>query len=95
MSRAQAFCWHKMFSEGRIIVEDEQHSGQPSTTQTGDNTALVRERVQSDHRLTVKMIADEMNTNQNTVCLIMTEELGMRKICAKTVPRNLTEQQHS
>jgi len=27
MSRAQAFRWHKMFPEGRTIVEDEQHSG--------------------------------------------------------------------
>jgi len=32
MSRAQAFCWHKMFSEGRTIVEDEQRSRRPSTT---------------------------------------------------------------
>jgi len=41
MSRAQAFHWHKMFSEGRTIVEDEQHSGRPSTTRTSDNTARV------------------------------------------------------
>jgi len=27
MSRAQAFRWHKMYSEGRTIVEDEQRSG--------------------------------------------------------------------
>jgi len=27
VSRAQAFSWHKMFSEGRTIVEDEQLSG--------------------------------------------------------------------
>ena len=27
MSRAQAFRWHKMFSEGRTIVEDEQRGG--------------------------------------------------------------------
>jgi len=26
MSKAQAFHWHKMFSEGRNIVEDEQRS---------------------------------------------------------------------
>jgi len=38
MSRAQAFRWRKMFSEGRTIVEDEQHSGRPSTTRTSDNT---------------------------------------------------------
>jgi len=93
MSRAQAFRWHKMFSEGRTIVEDEQRSGQPSTTQTSDNTAQVRELVRSDRRLTVNMIADEVNVNREAVHRILTEELGMRKICAKMVPRNLTQQQ--
>ena len=27
MSKAQAFRWQKMFSEGRILLEDEQRSG--------------------------------------------------------------------
>jgi len=31
--------------------------------------------------------------NRETDRLILTEGLGMRKICAKMVPRNLTEQQ--
>jgi len=39
------------------------------------------------------MIVDEVNMNRETVHLILSEELGMRKICAKMVPRNLTEQQ--
>jgi len=39
------------------------------------------------------MIADEVNMNWDTVCLILTEELGMRSICAKMVPRNLMWQQ--
>ena len=67
MSRAQAFCSHKMFSEGRTIVEDEQHSGRPSTTRTSDNTAQVGELVRPDRRLTVRMIADEVNVNREAV----------------------------
>jgi len=39
------------------------------------------------------MIADEVNVNWEAVRRILTEDLGMRKICAKMVPRNLTEQQ--
>jgi len=39
------------------------------------------------------MIAYEVNTNRETIRLILTEELGMRKICAKMLPQNLTEQQ--
>ena len=91
MSRAQAFRWHKMFSEGRTIVEDEERSGRSSTTRTSDNTARLRELVRSDRRLTVNMIADEVNANQEAVRRILTEELGMRKICAIMVPRNLPE----
>ena len=34
MSRAQALNWHKTFSEGRTLVEDEQRSGRPLTTRT-------------------------------------------------------------
>jgi hypothetical protein len=34
-----------------------------------------------------------MNMNLETVHMILTEELGMKKICAKMVPRNLTKQQ--
>ena len=82
-----------MFSEGRTIVEDEQRCGRPSTTRTSDNTARVRELVRSNRRLTVSTIADKVNVNREAVRLILTEELGMRKICAKMVPRNLREQQ--
>jgi hypothetical protein len=41
----------------------------------------------------MKMIAGEVTTNQETVLLILTEDLGKRYICAKMVPRNLTQQQ--
>jgi hypothetical protein len=39
------------------------------------------------------MIADEVNWNRETVRLMRTDELGIRKICAKMVARNLTVQQ--
>jgi len=79
---------NKTFS-GRTLTEVEQRRGRPSATRTGDNTARVRELVRSDRRLTVRMIAGEVNMNRETVRLILTEELGMRKIWAKMVPRNL------
>jgi len=82
-----------MFSEGRTLAEDEQCSRWPSATGTRDNTAWIRELVRADGRLTVRMIANEANMNPETFRLILTEELGMRKICDKMVPRNLTEQQ--
>ena len=53
----------------------------------------VRQKVRSDRRLTVRMIANELSMNSESVWTIITEELGMRKICAKMVPRLLTDEQ--
>jgi len=51
------------------------------------------ERVRSDHRLTLRMISSELNLNRFTVHQILTHDLGMRKVCAKMVPNNLTTEQ--
>jgi len=40
------------------------------------------------------MIASEFNLNHTTVHQILTEELAMRKLCAKIVPKNLTIEQN-
>ena len=49
--------------------------------------------MRSDCRLTVRMIADNQGMNSERVWRITTEDQGMRKICAKMVPRLLNEGQ--
>ena len=39
------------------------------------------------------MIADELSMNSERAWTIITEDLGMRKICAKMVPRLLSDEQ--
>jgi len=39
------------------------------------------------------MIASELNLNHTTIHQILTQELTMRKLCAKIVPKNLTIEQ--
>jgi len=41
----------------------------------------------------VRMIASELNLNHTTVHPILTQELAMRKLCAKIVPKNPTSEQ--
>ena len=74
-------------------MADDNRSGRPSTSRTDENVECVRQKVQSDHRLTVKIIADELGMNSKRVWRIITEDLGMRKISAKMVPRLLNEAQ--
>ena len=52
--------------------------------------ARVRTLVRSDRRLGVRVIAEELNMNRETVRQIVKEDLGMRKFSAKIVPRILT-----
>ena len=93
MSRTRIFDWRKRFREGREDVEDDPKSGRPTTSRTNENVERVREKVRSDRRLTVRMIADELSMNSERVWRIITEDLGMRKVCAKMVPRLLNDGQ--
>ena len=49
--------------------------------------------MRSGRRLTVRMISSVLNLNLQTVHEILTSELGMQKICAKLVPKILTNVQ--
>jgi len=84
------FKWFKAFSEGHESIKDEPRSGRPSTSKTDNNVELVGALVRSDRRLTVRMIASELNLNHTTVHQILTEELAMKKLYTKFVPKNLT-----
>ncbi len=49
--------------------------------------------VHSDFWLTVRMNEEELNWTLTTVHQILTNELGMRKICAEMVPKNPLQEQ--
>ena len=91
MSRTCFFERHGRFKEGREVVENDHRSGRPSTSRTNENVDRVRQKVRSNRRLTLRMIADERGMNSEKVWKIITQDLGMRKICAKMVPRLLNE----
>ena len=49
--------------------------------------------MRSDHRVMLRMISSELNLNLFTVHQILTQNLDMRKVCVKMVPKNLTTEQ--
>jgi len=74
-------------------VEDEPRAVRPSPSKTDENVERVRSLVRSDRRLTLRMIRSELNLNRFTVHQILTQDLDMRILCAKMVPKNLTTEQ--
>ena len=85
MSWTKVFEWHKRFVEGRENVEDDPKSGRTYTSTTNANIEKVRQLV--------RVMANELGMDKETVQTILVDALGMWKVCVKMVPRHLTQEQ--
>jgi hypothetical protein len=74
-------------------VEEGEHPGCPSTSKTEENVEKISEIVWKDQRLSIRMIAEMVNMDKEMVRQILHDQLNMRKVCAKMVPKNLTQEQ--
>jgi histone-lysine N-methyltransferase SETMAR len=93
MSRASVYDWYKRFQGGRETVESDQRSGRPSTSRNDENVAAVRAKIRENRRLTIREIAKDIQISFGSVQSILTDDLGMRRVSAKFVPRLLSADQ--
>jgi len=93
MGRTQVFDWFRRFKEGRTSVESDSRSGRPSTSRNEEMIAKVRTIVRNNRRLTVREIADDCGISVGSCDEILTDDLHMKRVCAKFVPRLLTDDQ--
>jgi len=95
MKKTAVYKWVKRFSEGRESVTEEESSGRPATNRTEENIVKVRHILCENRRLAVRSIAEQVNIDIETarkVLLkilrkIVTEDLDMRRVCAKNGPK--------
>ncbi|XP_065665495.1 protein GVQW3-like [Hydra vulgaris] len=81
--------WAAEFKCGQSLGDDER-SGRPKTATTDENIAKVHQVVLDNRRIKVREIAEVMNISKERVCHILHENLDMRKLSARWVPRLLT-----
>lgn len=83
--------WCRYYKEGREDLSDRVRSGRPKVI----NEALlarIDEKVRSDRRQTLDDLANEFTeVSRATLHRIIVEHLQYRKICARWVPKMLTE----
>ena len=89
VSRSLVFSWHKRFNDGRENIQDDMRSGRPRDV---GGVRKVEQIVLSDRRKSVADIADTSGLGLATVHKILTEDMGMSKVCARWVPRLLTDE---
>ncbi|KAJ4448244.1 hypothetical protein ANN_10258 [Periplaneta americana] len=76
VSRKCVYDWFKRFREGKETIEDEPRSGRPSTSRTPEMIEKVRQMLAQDRRLTLRLIAEELDISKDTVHTIVRDDLG-------------------
>ena len=87
------FQWHARFKTGRTSVDDDEHTGRPTSCTTPETVARIQELIRQDRRRTIRDIAEEVEVGYGTCQRVLTEEYGMHRVAAKFVPRILTADQ--
>jgi len=84
--------WVRQFKEGRTSCENKPKEPRPRTSRSKDMIARVEQMVMEDRRLTVKQIAANARISVGSLDTILHEDLKMRKVSARWVPRMLANE---
>lgn len=81
--------WASLFKSGRESLEDDPRSGRPKSVTTPETVSEILDFIKEDRRMSVEKIANLMGISHGTVWKIIHEELDMKKISARWVPKTL------
>ncbi|UYV65632.1 hypothetical protein LAZ67_3004911 [Cordylochernes scorpioides] len=96
LDRSNVYRWYKMFSEGREDVNDEKRARHSSTSTTDEKINEVEKMILANRRITVREVAEDLNISIGSCHSIFINDLGMRRVAAKFVPKllNCDQKQH-
>ncbi|UYV66819.1 hypothetical protein LAZ67_4002984 [Cordylochernes scorpioides] len=89
LDRSNVYRWYKMFSEGREDVNDEERAGRPSTSTTDEKINEVEKMILANRRNTVREVSEDLNISIGSCHSIFINDLGIRRVAAKFVPKLL------
>jgi hypothetical protein len=93
MGATQIREWFNRFKDGHTLADSDQRSGRPSTSQNANAIENVRSLILDDRRLTIQEISDEVGISTGSAHSIVTEDLHMCRVVAKSVPKLLSQEQ--
>ena len=92
MGRSQTFQWFSRFKAGRTSSDDDERSGRPVSSSTPEMIERVRQIIREDRR-TIDEVSMLVGISHGTCHKILTEDLNMRRVASKFVPRFLSVDQ--
>jgi len=67
LSRSNVFRWYGRSHDGREDTEDNPRSGRPTDCRNNNNVEKISQLLLQNHHLSLRMLADEVNTGKDTV----------------------------
>jgi histone-lysine N-methyltransferase SETMAR len=93
VDRSTVSWWASRFHEGRVSIQDDPRSGRPVTAMDDTSVVIVSSLLEDDRRKSCEEIVHEANMSAASVFRIVTQTLQKRKVAAKWVPHQLSEEQ--
>jgi len=95
LSNVSVYKWSSAFKKGRETVENEPHERRPRTSITGENRDRVDALIRENRRITVRELSGILNISDGSVKTIIKQHLQYSKVCARWIPRFLTDEHKS
>lgn len=73
-------------------MEDDEHPGHSCISKNVENVENIGKINRNDWRLSIRMIA-KINIDKRMVQQMLHNNLSMKKVCAKIIPKNLSQDQ--
>ena len=86
--------WVAQFKRGDFSTCDTPRPGRPKTVTTPEITDQIHELILEDRRISVKSIVEQLGISRERTGSIIHEDLDMRKLSMKWVPKCLNADQN-
>lgn len=84
--------WCRLFNEGRTNIHDDERSGRP-TVKSEDLVQKVDDEIRQNRRFTIDELHEKFQqVSRSVIYAIVSEQLHYKKICARWVPKMLTDE---
>nr|CAH7754411.1 unnamed protein product [Callosobruchus chinensis] len=93
LSKTRVYEWFSRFKNGEMSTGDQPRPGRPSTSRNDENIEIINALVREDRRRTIDQLCEMSGISWSSVQRILSEDLHMRRVAAKFVPRLLTGEQ--